>query len=220
MDRTHDADPRPDDEGGRRATMRIGRVDEVDGTYVVTRFIGPLPAGSFYVATGTSLRATLGGSNELRIQTQWRSVALAYTRVVLPFIALALLGSGLATGGVTAPAWVASAVLLALSGASFFVGRRPEHERARLRLLGTITGLKIEPAKLQPATRERKRASLAVLMEKGGIPLGPDEILFVLEDIPAPALPLVFAYASYAGDGPEWRDCAERVFQRHEIGDV
>jgi hypothetical protein len=199
--------------------MKLGRVDEVDGDYIATRFVGIVPAGSVYVARNGSLRATLGGSNELRIRTQWQSVLLGYVRTFLPLAAIALPLGELALGGVNTVTWVASACLIALSLVGHVAGRLPEREKARLQLLGTVSGIKIDPSKLEPSTRERKLASLRVLMDKGGIPLRPDEILSVLDDIPLPALPLVYAYLRYAGDEPGWRECADIVLQRHELGE-
>ncbi len=99
-------------------------------------------------------------------------------------------------------------------------GELPERGETRLRLLGTVTGLRIDPSKLLPTTREVKRESLRELMEKGGIPTTPAEILSVLDDIPMPAMPLVYGFACYAGDDPEWRECAQQVYLRHEQGDI
>jgi hypothetical protein len=82
-----------------------------------------------------------------------------------------------------------------------------------------VTGLRIDPSKLQPSTRAIKRDSLAELMDKGGIPITSEGIIEVLDDIPMPAMPLVYGYACYAGDDPAWRECATLVYERHEQGD-
>ena len=65
-----------------------------------------------------------------------------------------------------------------------------------------------------------KRDSLGDLMDKGGIPMTPDGILSVIDDIPLPAMPLVYGFCCYAGDEPEWRECAELIYQRHEAAEV
>ena len=65
-----------------------------------------------------------------------------------------------------------------------------------------------------------KRDVLADLMEKGGIPTTADGILAVIDDIPMPAMPLVYGFACYAGDDQAWRDCAALVYARYEQGDV
>ncbi len=203
--------------------MIVGRVDEVDGHFVATRFVAlAVPTECLYVPNkGGGARATKsGGSEGVRIQTDWRSVGLAYARVWLPIVAVALpIAEGL-FDRVHAPTVLLSLVLIGVSVLAHRSGRLSEKEKARLRVLGTVTGLRIDPSKLQPNMREVKRASLGDLMEKGGIPTTPADILSVLDDIPGPALPLVYGYACYAGDDPEWRDCAAAVYQRYELGEI
>ena len=201
--------------------MMIGRVDEVDGHFVATRFVAlAVPVECVYVPNKGPRASRPGTPEGIRIQTDWRSVALAYGRVWLPIVAVALpLAEGI-LDEVHAPTVVLSIVMLVVSVLAHRSGRRSEKEKARLRGLGTVTGLRIDPSKLQPKMREVKRASLADLMEKGGIPTAPFEILAVLDDIPGPALPLVYGYACYAGDTPEWRECAAAVYQRYELGDT
>ena len=201
--------------------MMIGRVDEVDGHFVATRFVAlAVPTECLYVSR-KSPRSTIAGSTsqEVRIQTEWRSVALGYGRVWLPVLAVALPIVQAGFGKVHATTWLLSAVLLALSAYAHRLGKLPEREKARLRVLGTVTGLRIDPSKLPPSTREITREALGELMDKGGIPTTPDAIVSVLEDIPMPAMPLVYGYACYAGDSPEWRECATLVYQRYEQGD-
>ena len=198
--------------------MMIGRVDEVDGHFVATRFVAlAVPTECLYVSR-KSPRSTIAGSTsqEVRIQTEWRSVALGYGRVWLPVLAVALPIVQAGFGKVHATTWLLSAVLLALSAYAHRLGKLPEREKARLRVLGTVTGLRIDPSKLRPATREAKRAQLADLMTKGGIPTTAEGILSIVEDIPTPALPLVYGYACYAGDDAEWRSCATVIYERHE----
>ncbi len=202
--------------------MMIGRVDEVDGHFVATRFVAlTVPTECLYVTKKNPRSSTPGATSDgVRIQTDWRSVALGYGRVWLPVLAVALpLAEGI-FDRVHAATVVLSLVLLAVSVLAHRSGQLSEKEKARLRVLGTVTGLRIDPSKLQPSMREVKRASLGDLMEKGGIPLMPQEILAVLDDIPIPALPLVYGYACYAGDDPEWRECAAAVYQRYELGEI
>jgi len=70
--------------------MMMGRIDEVDGHYIATRFVAfLLPVECLYVARDG--RTTMSGrGSDLRIQTDWRSVMLAYGRVWLPILAAAL----------------------------------------------------------------------------------------------------------------------------------
>lgn len=198
--------------------MMIGRVDEVDGHFVATRFVAlVIPTECLYV---TPKSGRPNRSEGVRIRTDWRSVGLGYARVWLPCLAILLpivIGS---SARVPAVVWVLSVAMLLGSFAAQGAGRLPEKEKTRLRLLGTITGLRIDPSKLQQSTREIKRDSLGELMDKGGIPLTPDGILSVLEEIPMPAMPLVYAYVCYAGDDTAWSDCAALVYQRYEQGDI
>lgn len=201
--------------------MMMGRIDEVDGHYVATRFVAfLLPVECLYVARDG--RTTMSGrGSDLRIQTDWRSVMLAYGRVWLPILAAALpVVVYLTTHTVPIAVLVLSVLMVVVAVLTRRSGELSEREKARLRLLGTVTGLRIDPSKLLPTTREVKRESLRELMEKGGIPTTPAEILSVLDDIPMPAMPLVYGFACYAGDDPEWRECAQQVYLRHEQGDI
>jgi hypothetical protein len=199
--------------------MMLGRVDEVDGHFIATRFVAFLfPAECLYIAHKNP-RVTLARKNDgnIRIQTDWRSVALGYARVWPPILAVGLpLLQLIAVGTLALPMMAVSMVLASASAVAHVSGRLPEAEKARLRMLGTVTGLRIDPSKLQPNTREVKREQLGELMEKGGIPITPENILAVLEEIPVPALPLVYGYARYSGDDPTWRHCATLIYQRHE----
>jgi hypothetical protein len=200
--------------------MILGRVDEVDGHFIGTKFIAlALPTESLYV-TPRNHRSTSVGAEGLRIPTDWRSVVLAYARVWLPLGASAVLVAEVAMWGrIAFGAWLVAAGLLGISALAYGSGRLPETEKARLRLLGTVTGLKIDPSKLAPSTRAVKRDALGDLMDKAGIPMTPEGILDVLEEIPMPAIPLVYGYAAYSGDDPPWTECAAFVYARYLQGD-
>ncbi len=202
--------------------MMIGRVDEVDGHFIATRFVAlAVPTECVYVPSKSSQSKTTTASRaSVRIQTHWRSVALAYARVWLPVLAIAIPVAEAVFDRLHVATVVLSAVMIAVSVLAYRAGRLSEPEKARLRVLGTVTGLRIDPSKLQPNMREIKRSSLGELMEKGGIPMLPAEILSVLDEIPIPALPLVYGYARYAGDDAEWRECADAVYQRYELGEM
>jgi len=188
--------------------MMLGRVDEVDGHFVATNFVAlTVPTKCLYVSR-KSPRSTSGGAQDIHIQTDMRSVALGYGRVWLPVVAVAVPLLQATLGPVHVMTWISSALLLGVSVVAHRSGRLSEEEKARLRVLGTVTGLRIDPSKLHQRTREIKRAVLGELMDKGGIPMTHDGILSVLEDIPMPAMPLVYGYARYAGDTPEWQECA------------
>jgi hypothetical protein len=83
-------------------------------------------------------------------------------------------------------------------------------------VLGSQTSLRVDPAKLMPETRKQKLDMLEDLMNKGGLAPDPEWLVSVLDEIPPPALPLVYAYARYASDFPPWSDCADIVFEYME----
>lgn len=204
----------------QRRAMIFGRVDEVDDAFVGTRFAFLLiPTECVYVARDPK-KTKSEVHTGMRVLTDWRSVGLAYLRVWLPILAIALPLIQFFVGRVTIPVVLASIVMLALSIASHRLGRLPDAEKARLRVLGTIAGYRLDPTRLLPATRDIKRAALTDLMDKGGIPMTPADILSVIDDIPIPAMPLVYAYACYISDEPEWRECAAIVYARYEAGDM
>lgn len=197
--------------------MIFGRIDEVDGHFVATRFFaGLIPTGCVYIARSGS-RSKLPGSGEgIAIPRDTRSIVIGYGRVWVPVLALALPILLLVLGaGVPAPTWFATFALLGIALIAWRAGRLSGEELAHLRLLGTVTGLKIDPSRLTPQMRDAKRDSLADLMDKGGIPTTAEGIIEVLDEIPAPAMPLVYGYCRYAGNDEVWQSCAAHVYQRH-----
>lgn len=196
--------------------MILGRIDEVDGHAVATRFVaGLVPTGSVYIAR-TGLRSTLpGGGEGIAIPSDLRSILVAYGRVWLPVLAVVLPVALAIHGGIPSLTYVASALFAAVAFASWRAGKLGDEELAHLRLLGTVTGLKIDPSRLSPQMREAKRDSLGDLMDKGGIPMTPEGIESVIDEIPTPALPLVYGYCRYSGDDDAWRSCAALVYRFH-----
>lgn len=198
--------------------MIIGRTHEVDGHFVATKFIGLLvPTESVYIAHRGDRTKDADG---LRLPIDWRSVALGCGRVWLPVVAVLLPLAQAISGHVHPLAWVASVIFIGLSVVAYRGGRLPDAEKARLRLLGSVTGLRIDPARLRRETRKVKLDSLCELMEKGGIPLGAETLIAILDEIPIPALPLIYGYARYAGDEPVWRECAELIYQRYQQSEM
>jgi len=198
--------------------MMFGRVDEVDGHYIATNFVAAtIPTESMYITSKTAARASVTSPlGPLRVKTDWRSIGLGYARTWIPALGLALPFLSLLSGQFVVETLVATAATSALAFVAYRSGKLPDREKQRLRLLGTVTGLRIDPTKLTDQTRAVKRDSLGDLMDKGGIPMTPEGILEVIDDIPIPAMALVYGYACYAGDDPAWRECAEIIYQRHE----
>jgi hypothetical protein len=179
--------------------MIVGRDEQVDGHYIGMRLAGlVIPKGARYV----------GGKSETPIQSDARTFFLGVVRVWVPLLAIVwpfLLG-------MTKLAFVEAAVL---AGAGLMLHRPieiDEHEKKKLRLLGSQTGLRIDPSRLLPATRKAKLDMLEALMTKGGLAADPEWIIQVLDEIPGPALPLVYAYARYAADDGVWAECANTIY--------
>jgi hypothetical protein len=179
--------------------MIVGRDEQIDGHYVGTRLVGlVIPAGARYVA----------GKTETPIRSDARTVSLAFARVWVPLLAVAwpiLLGFDK----------LAFIEAGALAGVALLLHRPIElddEEKKKLNLLGSQTGLRIDPAKLLPATRKAKLDMLEALMKKGGLAADADWLVQVLGEIPGPALPLVYAYARYADDTGPWAECADAVY--------
>jgi hypothetical protein len=188
-------------DGERERARRKWDTDEqIDGHYVGTRFVGlVVPSGARYV----------GGKNETRIRASSRSTLLAIARVWVPLLALAWP----AFFGFTKLAFVEAAVL---AGVGLLLHRPielAEDEKKKLRILGSQTGLRIDPSRLLPATRKAKLDMLDALMTKGGLAADPEWLVQVLDEIPGPALPLVYAYARYAGDDGPWAQCADTIYE-------
>jgi hypothetical protein len=197
--------------------MMLGRIDEVDGHYIATKFFVVVPLRSMYVGDKRGQK-----SGPIAIKPNWKSAGLGFARVWLPVIGVVwpvIVGWG-PNGSIPIWGWLISVVLLAISGYAHRLGRLPEDEKARLRLLGTVTGMRIDPAKLLPSTRRSKREALEDLMTKGGIPTAPADIIAVLDDIPIPALALVYGFARYSGDDAVWTETAEHIYERHERGEL
>lgn len=197
--------------------MMFGRVDEVDGHYIATNFVAAtVPVASMYITSKTAARASVTNPlGPMRVKTDLRSIVLGYGRTWVPLLGIALPFLSLLSGRMVFETLIVTAATLALAVLAFRAGKLPEEEKARLRLLGTVTGLRIDPTRLTDETRAVKRDSLGDLMEKGGIPMTPEGILEVIDDIPIPAMALVYGYACYAGDDQAWRECAEIIYIRH-----
>lgn len=178
--------------------MIVGHDEEVDGHYVATRMIAlVIPAGTRYVT----------GKTQLALRPSARLTLLALARVWVPILTVAwpvLFGWELR-------AFIEAAVLGIVSVLLYRPVTFTDAEKRTLRILGSQTGLRVEPARLLAQTRKAKLDMLEALMGKGGLAADPEWLVTVLDEIPTPALPLVYAYARYASDAPPWSTCAERI---------
>ena len=181
--------------------MIVGREREVDGHYVGTRLHAlVLPGGDEYI----------GGRTTLAVRWSVGSYVLGLARIWLPVLAVAwpLLF------GWAAHAWIEAVVLAVVAARLHQRTPLPPDELRELRLLGSQTGLRLAPSQLLPSTRAAKLDMLGALLQKGGLAPDPEWLVSVLPEIPLPALPLVYAYARYAGDEPPWSDCAEKILEQ------
>ncbi|MBX3196615.1 MAG: hypothetical protein KF894_00560 [Labilithrix sp.] len=152
--------------------MMLGRVDDVDGHYVATKFHGLIfPTSSMYVVGET------------------------YSR----------------SGNVSTMTLVGLALFFA-----FVPGRLSSREKGRLRLLGRVTGMRIDPKHLTVWTRGSKREFLDAELTKSGVTTTPEGILAASEAASTATLEAPYAFACYAGDGPDWRGAAARLLARHD----
>ena len=179
--------------------MIVGRDEQIDGHYIGTRLVGfVIPGGARYV----------GGKTETPIKGNLKSTFLGVVRVWVPLLAVVWPF----LFGMTKLAFVEAAVL---AGAGLLLHRPveiEEEEKKKLRLLGSQTGLRIDPTRLLPATRKAKLDMLEALMTKGGLAADAEWLIQVLDEIPGPALPLVYAYARYAADDGVWAECARTIY--------
>lgn len=179
--------------------MIVGRDEQVDGHYIGTRLVGLVfPAGARYV----------GDKTQTPIRFSARLTFLGVVRVLVPLVAIVWPF----VFGMNVLAFVEAAVL---ASAGILLHRPIElddDEKKKLRVLGSQTGLRIDPSRLLPATRKAKLDMLEALMTKGGLAADPEWLIQVLDEIPGPALPLVYAYARYAADDGVWAECANTIY--------
>jgi len=187
--------------------MIVGRDEQVDGHYVGTRLAAlVVPAGSQYV----------GEKTQLAIKTSFGELALGFARVWIPLAAVAWP----VIFQLQPHAWVEAGVLAVVAVLLHRPRELDDDDKKKLRVLGSQTGLRIDPARLRAETRRGKLEMLEALMTKGGLAADPEWLVSVLDEIPVPALPLVYAYARYASDEPPWSDCAARVLEYIEANDL
>jgi hypothetical protein len=201
--------------------MMLGEIDRVDDHYIATKFVGlVIPASSMYVTGYSSSRrgnVTTMTWTGVPIRFNLKSAALGLPRVWLPFLALAwpfLTHWGENVSHMPSSLWYQMAGIF-VAGLLFHVpGRLSEREKARLRVLRDVTGLAMDPAKLQPMSRTLRLDELEDRVKKLGIDATPEGVAAAAKDAPAQALPLLYTFACYSRDEPAWRDAAGAVLAR------
>jgi hypothetical protein len=77
-----------------------------------------------------------------------------------------------------------------------------------------VTGLRVDPSKLQKWTREEKRDFWEKELGKLGIQTTPEGIRAASHTAPPDALPILYTFACYSGDGADWRSVAAEILPR------
>jgi hypothetical protein len=202
-------------------SMLLGEVDRVDDHYIATKFLGLLiPVSSMYVTSSSSSRrgnvSTLSWEG-VPVRFNVKSALLAYPRVWLWFLAAAwpfLTHYGENVNDVPASTyWTMGGMVATALFFAFVPGRLSAREKARLRVLGRVTGLKLDPSKLVGWTRVAKLDFLRDQLEKAGVASSPEAVLAAAQGAPAEVLDVLYTFACYSGDGRDWRDTAARILE-------
>jgi hypothetical protein len=152
------------------------------------------------------------------VRLDWKSVALAYPRVWLWFLAFAwpfLTHWGENVNRIPSSTWLTCGGLIVLALLFHLPGRLSSREKDRLRVLGSVTGMRVDPSKLMPWTRTSKQELLEAELAMSGVDTTPEGIVAASAGAPREALAALYAFACYSGDDREWRDVAAQVLERH-----
>jgi hypothetical protein len=205
--------------------MLLGEVDRVDDHFVATKFHALLlPAGSMYVMHQDASRqhnvTTLTASG-VNIQFHWKSAVLGIARVWPWFLAAAwpfAFHYGQSVSAVSNSTWATMTGFVFVALLAHWPGRLSEAEKHRLRILGRISGLRIDPAKLQPISRIFQRDNLEAKLATLGVRVDPEGVLAAANGASPDALDVLYTYACYAGDSREWREVANKILTRYARG--
>ncbi|HZS39048.1 MAG TPA: hypothetical protein VFF06_19590 [Polyangia bacterium] len=203
--------------------MMLGVIDEVDGHFVATKFLALLlPTGSMYVTKQTFSRSGNVSSMSwegVPIPFQWKSAALAYPRVWLWFLGVAwpfLTHWGENVSRVPSSAYYTSLGMFAAALLALIPGRPSAREKNRLRALGVATGMRLDPKRLYPATREVARGELEDELKQASLPTTPKECA-AAGALPRELVARVYAFACYSAacasgaEADEWRAAAAQL---------
>jgi hypothetical protein len=204
--------------------MMLGSVDAVDDHHIATEFVLLLiPSRSMYVTSVSMTRH--GNRTEMKwggifIPLVWKSVALAYPRVWLWFLAIAwpfLSHWGENVSRIPSSTWWISGAMIAAALLALLPGRLSAHEKKRLRALGAVTGWRIDPRRLFKQNREAKRWELEQAAKEGSLPTTPEAALAAAPTLAVELVPRVYALACYSAvDDPAWRPAAAALLTRQQ----
>jgi hypothetical protein len=201
--------------------MMLGVIHSVDGHFIATKlFAFLIPSGSMYV---TDMQVSRYGNRTqiayqgIPIKTQWLSVILGIVRVWPWFLGFAwpfLLAWGQNVNAV--PSWIYYSALgwFALALLALIPGRLSKKDKSLRRHLGELTGMRLDPAQLLPGTRETTKYELERRMTDASLPITAAECEKAAATLSPDVLPLLYAYARYAGDEADWRAVADAAAQR------
>lgn len=202
--------------------MMLGEVDRVDDHFIATKFHALLiPGGSMYVTHQDRTRSgnvTTMSWSGVPIKFNWKSAALAIPRVWLWFLAAAwpfITHYGAHVSKTPNSTWFTMLGFVVVALLLQLPGRLSAAEKDRLRILGRVTGMRIDPAKLQPMTRTIECDNLEASLSQAGIVTTPQGLLAAADSASPAVLGALYTYARYAGDSREWRDAAEALWKRH-----
>ena len=206
-------------------TMMLGKVDELEGHFVGTEFfafIGPIfPVRSMYVTHETFERrgnVSVHRWEGIDIPLHWKSVVLGYLRVWL--IILAFVSPFILMWeeplDFERPEWLVTlglfvAWILALA----VPGRLSKNARARLEVLRQVTGVGLDPRRLDPFARMTKVDVLAEELTKQGFPMkDPKTIEGAVAGTTPEMRMLLFVHASHAAiEDAQWRGVREAAWR-------
>lgn len=208
----------------------IGTVDEVDGHYVATVFLGPgvplFPVRSMYVHSMQISRVP--GGTSIRYQGRdlplvWSSVVLGYLRVWLALVAFAMPFVLMWGQSVDFGNWTRWECLVTYATAlvwllTFLPGRPSALAKRQLRVLGQATGAYFDPRRDHMLGRK----GVCAMLEPSLRALGMEPDVASLRSglgrkADARTLGMIYAFARYAApDEPEYRPLVDETWARIE----
>jgi hypothetical protein len=201
--------------------MMLGVIHSVDEHFIATKMFALLfPSGSMYITSASV--SSYGGRTQIDyqgipIKTQWLSIILGILRVWPWFLGFAwpfLLAWGKNVNAV--PSWIYYSALawFALALLALIPGRLSQKDKNLRRHLGELTGMKLDPSQLLPGTRETTKFDLERRMKEASLPITAAECEKAAATLSPDVVPLLYAYARYAGDDADWRAAAHAAAQR------
>jgi hypothetical protein len=207
--------------------MVVGTVDEVEGHYVATVFVGfggPwFPLRSMYVHSVQYDR--VAGGSRVRYQGSdlplvWPSVLLGYARVWLGWLSFAMpwitMYGQAFEFDLSRWEWQVCLATLIAWIATFVPGRLSAQKKKELAVIGRATGAYLDPARLDRLARLGRRSLMEPVLKAAGV--APDAAAAgrsLVARADGKLLEILYAYARYAQlDEPAWAPVAAESWQK------